>query len=207
MSVRQIPNRLTFKFLLVGDGSVGKSAIVNRLVHNEFSINTETTIGVEFVAHIVDIDGTPVKLQIWDTAGQEKYRSVGKAYYRNAVGVLCVFSLAWHDSFLSIERWLHDVQQCCHPMAKVVIVGNKSDLTAQRQVTSEEAETFCRVRNLEYFETSALENTNIASTFELMARAVYKSVLSNEIITTIPAIENLDCPLEEDQKGSKKGCC
>lgn len=171
-----------FKFLLVGNTCTGKTAICRRICHNDFVEHVLPTVGVEFQAHSLEIDGKVVKLQIWDTAGQEKYHSIGKAYYRNAVGVLLVFALNDHESFEALEKWYDQICKFCHPKAQVIVVGNKTDLVSEKAVTDEEIHTFCRQRGLEYIESSAKLNKGVSDAFYHLAKALYKMVVNGDIV-------------------------
>jgi len=198
-------NSLTFKFLIVGDGAVGKTSIVRRMCHNTFSDNTEETVGVEFMPLTMNIDKSSVKLQIWDTAGQEQYRSLGRAYYRNAVGVLLVFSYDDHSSFEHLDQWLTDVRTLCHQHAQILLVGNKCDLSDHRRVTSSEIEQFISTFEVDFIELSAKNNLNVEQAFYTLTRNVLQAVVSNEIIlapSTQPKIPQVEVVIPQ-----KKGCC
>ena len=194
----------SFKFLLVGNAGVGKTSLVRRFCKGEFDQSLAPTVAVEFLTKIVEFDGTKLKLQIWDTAGQERYRSVGKAYYRSAVGVLCVFSLADHSTLDAVGDWLKEVRRYCHPQAKVVVVGNKVDLVEQRRVTSEEARGLAEREGCEYQETSAKEATNVDECFYQMARDVYRLVVTNELNLQEPT---LDIGNDTEGGGATRRCC
>ena len=197
----QVSNQFTFKFLLTGNGGVGKTSIVNRLTHNDFEFQTEATVGLEFFTYTLTIENTLVKLQIWDTAGQERYRSMVKSYFRGALGVLLVFSLDNRDSFESLENWLSDLREHCHPKAKILLIGNKSDLIEKRSVSQNEAHSFATSHQLQSFETSALQNSNISESFYYAAREIYQMVIANEIF-----IEN-DQHIHLLEEEPKKKCC
>ena len=196
---------LTFKFLLVGDMSVGKTCIVNRLVKSSFDLLIEPTVCVDFLTHVITIDDTPIKLQIWDTAGQERYRSLGRAYYRNAVGVFFVFSLANHTTFENIEKWVKDVVPLCHPKAQVAIVGNKDDMVKEREVTASEAKDLAANLNIPYYETSAKTGSGISEIFLQAARKIYNKVKTNEI--TVDQEIRVDIDSEDEEQNEKHGCC
>ena len=195
---------LTFKILLVGDGAVGKTSLVRRLCRGTYSGTTEETVGVEFMPHEIVIDDIPIKLQIWDTAGQEQYRSLGRAYYRCAVGVLLVFAIDNHNSFESLERWLTDVRSLCHPHARILLVASKSDLEEQRKITKKEISTFVDTFNLEYIESSAKDNVNVEEAFYKLARDVLNAVRLNEI-----QVAQTPPQLNSKPKNEKKpdSCC
>ena len=168
-----------FKFIVIGSSGVGKTAILKRLVDDVFTGESQSTIGVEFLATSVDVDGTSVKLQIWDTAGQERFRSIAKAYFRSAIGVILVFDLTDRKSYEDLTGWLNDIHTLCDPNAVVTLIGNKSDLKEQRTITSTEAESFAQLHQLTYLETSALGGANINEAFQRTAAAVYRKSLLN----------------------------
>jgi small GTP-binding protein len=171
----------TFKIVVVGSSGVGKSAIVQRLVDNTFREEGQSTVGVEFKPFIIRVDEQTVKLQIWDTAGQERFKSVSKAYFRNAVGAVLVYDIASDASFDDLSNWLHDLQQLCHPSAYILLVGNKADLETERKVGVQQAKDFADNHQLEYLETSALTGSNVTETFTRLAFGVAKRVTSGQI--------------------------
>ncbi|EAY09069.1 small GTP-binding protein, putative [Trichomonas vaginalis G3] len=164
-----------FKFIVIGSSGVGKTAILKRLVDDIFTGESQSTIGVEFIATTIEVDGQPVKLQIWDTAGQERFRSIAKAYFRSAVGVLLVFDLTDRKSFEDLNQWLNDVHSLCDPNAVVTLIGNKSDLHTSRAITQSEAEAFAQMHQLTYLETSALGGDNVQEAFQRTAASVYRN--------------------------------
>lgn len=168
-----------FKFIVIGSSGVGKTAVLKRLVDDVFTGESQSTIGVEFLATSVDVDGTSVKLQIWDTAGQERFRSIAKAYFRSAIGVILVFDLTDRKSYEDLTGWLNDIHTLCDPNAVVTLIGNKSDLKEQRAITSTEAESFAQLHQLTYLETSALGGSNINEAFQRTAATVYRKSLLN----------------------------
>jgi small GTP-binding protein len=174
MSSAATSGRKTFKFIVIGTSGVGKTAILKRLVEGVFTTESQSTIGVEFLATSMDIDGQQVKLQIWDTAGQERFRSIAKAYFRSAIGVILVFDLSDRKSFDDLNQWLADIHALCDPNAVVTLIGNKLDLTGQRTVTTSEAEMFAQLHQLAYFETSALGGDNIREAFHRTAGAILR---------------------------------
>ncbi|KAK0528979.1 hypothetical protein OC835_004470 [Tilletia horrida] len=128
------------KFIIVGEQSVGKSAILIRLTEQRFLHNTEATIGVEFGSHLLTLDnGDRIKIQVWDTAGSEAFRSITRSYYRGAAGALLVFSLVHRPSFLHVQEWLNDVREHAEESVSIVLVGNMADL-AEQPLAAEEAE-------------------------------------------------------------------
>ena len=193
-----------FKFIVIGSSGVGKTAILKRLVDDVFTGESQSTIGVEFIATSIDVDGTSVKLQIWDTAGQERFRSIARAYFRSAIGVILVFDLSDRKSFEDLNQWLNDVHSLCDPNAVVTLIGNKSDLAGQRAITATEAESFAQLHQLAYLETSALGGDNIQEAFQRTAAAVFRKSLTNkDMKKTEPG---KDLKTRGGQAGGKK-CC
>ena len=172
---------LTFKFLTVGDSGVGKTSLIQRFCKKVFEEQTPT-VGVEFMVRKIKINDSPIQLQIWDTAGQEQYYSLAKTYYRDAVGVLLVFSYSSHSSLESMEKWLSEVRSLCHPHVKILLVGNKIDLTDERKIPKAEIESFISRHHLEYIETSAKENINVSEAFYRIARNVLNAITTNDIV-------------------------
>jgi small GTP-binding protein len=163
-----------FKFIVIGASGVGKTALLKRLIDDQFTSDTPSTIGVEYLATVIEIDGQPIKLQIWDTAGQEKFRSIAKSYFRHAVGVILVFDITVRKSFEDLSLWLNDVHQLCDPNAAVTLIGNKIDLGSQRAVTSADAQGFAANHQMKYLETSALGGDNVSEAFHYATRQVYE---------------------------------
>ena len=149
-----------FKVIVVGQYNVGKSALINRLMYDRFSDNYELTIGVEYIQkEVITKEGT-VQLQVWDSAGQEKFRSLVKMFFVGVVGVILVYSIDDKYSFLALDRWLKDVREQADPEAVYILVGSKSDL--RREVDYEEGVEYMKSRGLDvFFETSAKTGNNV----------------------------------------------
>lgn len=171
----------TYKVVVVGASSVGKTAIVQRLIEGTFSVESQSTIGVEFRTYPMKIGDETIKLNIWDTAGQEKFRSVSKAYFRNAVGAVLCFALNDRQSFEDLDGWINDLHQLCATNSVILLVGNKSDLVENRKIMQSEAEAFAERHNLVYLESSALDGANITETFVRLSNAVHEKVKKGEI--------------------------
>jgi len=129
---------MIFKVVLIGDSGVGKTNLLSRYLKNEFSFDSKTTVGVEFGAKRMEIDGVKIKAQIWDTAGQERFRSITNAYYKGAKGALLVFDVTRRETFDSINKWVPELKQSGDKDVTIILVGNKSDLVQERQVSTEE---------------------------------------------------------------------
>ena len=157
---------LLFKVILIGDSSVGKTNLLNRFARDSFQIDSTTTIGVEVQSHLYQQDGQTVKVQMWSTAGQERYRATTVTYYRGAVGALLVYDMTRLATFNSAVHWLNELREHADPNVVVSLVGNKSDLHHLKAVSSTEAKEFADSQSLLFAETSALDASNVNETFE-----------------------------------------
>ncbi|XP_030547229.1 ras-related protein RABA1c isoform X1 [Rhodamnia argentea] len=165
-----------FKVVLIGDSGVGKSNLLSRFTRNEFSLESKSTIGVEFATRSLNVDGKVIKAQIWDTAGQERYRAITSAYYRGAVGALLVYDVTRHSTFENAERWLRELRDHTDPNVVVMLVGNKSDLRHLLAVSTEDGKSFAEREALFFMETSALEATNVENAFSEVLTQIYNIV-------------------------------
>lgn len=186
MREEKIFEKLHYKIVVGGDTSVGKTAILKRLVKEEFDENTQATIGVGFFSYLLKAGNENVKLQIWDTASLERFRSIAEAYFKNAVGAVLVFDLTNRHSFNTLSRWIDKITSLCVPNAYVVLVGNKNDLGGERKVTEAEAQVFARRNNILYLETSAKTDYNIKVIFERLAQGITNRIKENIIQTNQP---------------------
>jgi len=162
-----------FKVVLIGDSGVGKSNLLSRFTRNEFSLETKTTIGVEFATRSIQCEGKITKAQIWDTAGQERYRAITSAYYRAAVGALLVYAINSRNSYRNIERWLAELRENADRNIVIMLVGNKSDLKHLREVSTEEATEFAQKNGLLFMETSALDGDKVEDAFQQLITTIY----------------------------------
>lgn len=171
-----------FKVVVVGDSAVGKSQILSRFAKNEFSLDSKSTIGVEFQTRTVVIEDKTIKAQIWDTAGQERYRAVTSAYYRGAVGAMLVYDITKRQTFDHVARWLEELRGHADNNIVVMLIGNKCDLDDKREVSTEDAQEFAQKEGLFFFETSALEATNVEAAFMTALAEIYRTV-SRKVLT------------------------
>ncbi|CAH0758765.1 unnamed protein product [Diatraea saccharalis] len=165
-----------FKLLIIGDSGVGKSCLLLRFADNTFSGSYITTIGVDFKIRTLEINGERVKLQIWDTAGQERFRTITSTYYRGTHGVIVVYDVTNGESFANVKRWLHEIEQNCDVVNKV-LVGNKNDCPSRKVVVTEDAQRFANQMNIPLFETSAKENINVEEMFLTITKMVISELV------------------------------
>jgi len=167
-----------FKYIIIGDTGVGKSCLLLQFTDKRFRADHNLTIGVEFGARLITIDNKQIKLQIWDTAGQESFRSITRSYYRGASGALLVYDVSRRDSFSHLSRWLEEARQHANPHTVIMLIGNKADLD-KREVTYEEGASFARQNGLVFSETSAKTAQNVEEVFISTARQIYENIQNN----------------------------
>ena len=176
-------NEREVKVVLVGESGVGKSSIALRFVNNHFKTITASTIGASFLSKSVVFKNNKIKYNIWDTAGQEKYRSLASMYYKGAECAIVVFDVTSRDTFEQAEQyWIPEVLRECGSGASLCIAGNKADLVSERQVSEEEGRAFAASHGASYFETSAKIDQNVQELFQVLASQ----------LTSLEAVEGSD---------------
>ena len=213
---------LSFKIILVGDSGVGKSCLSIKASRNYFEDFYSPTVGFEFLTFNVKVEDQNIKLQIWDTCGQEVYRSLISSFYRSASLAIIVYSIDSEESFSNIEKWLNDIKSQSNPNIKIFLIGNKADLEDKRQVTKEKGENFYKQNKLSFFtETSAKTGFNVQNVFIEVAKVLYKEheEIKNRIsrpgsmapVPYTPVIPENNIALEtgedDEDKPRKKRCC
>jgi len=189
-----------FKLIMIGDTGVGKSSLLVRLADDLFTENYLSTIGVDFrfkSAELPDPDNKnkklKLKLQIWDTAGQEKFRAITRAYYRGADGLLIVYDITEKQSFDNVKNWIKEVRNNIDHTIPIIIVGNKSDRD-DRVIQESELEKLALEFNTFHMETSALNSDNVEKTFLLLANECLNIKLNDNSghvdSHTVPFIDN-----------------
>ncbi|KAK1414337.1 hypothetical protein QVD17_30081 [Tagetes erecta] len=202
-----------FKVVLIGDSGVGKSNLLSRFTRNEFSLESKSTIGVEFATRSVRVDDKVIKAQIWDTAGQERYRAITSAYYRGAVGALLVYDTTRHVTFENVGRWLKELRDHSDSNIVIMLVGNKSDLRHLRAVTTEDAKAFAEKENTYFMETSALESLNVENAFTEVLTQIYHVVSRKALdiggdAAALPKGQTINVGSKDDVSAMKKvSCC
>ena len=200
-----------FKIILIGCSSVGKSSILQRYIQKIFNNSYSCTIGVDFFMKSIDVGDKSIKLQLWDTAGTEKFRSITTGYYRGANAAFVVFDLTSKPSFDCLNEWIENYYKYSNPEEEknVVLIGNKSDLVDKREVTEEEIEKFAKDNHIMYFETSAKDGKNIDECFYFIAEKLVKQYENkdnkenrNDVINNDNLKNNTVTII-----GDKKKCC
>ena len=166
---------LLFKLILIGDSSVGKSNILLKYLKNEFDPNSRATVGVEFGTKNIVINEKKIKIQIWDTAGEERYRSITSAYYKGAKGAFIVYDITRKSTFVNIDKWISDLKLNGDQNICIIILGNKSDLDDKREVSTEDGIKKSEMFKTAFLETSALNGSNIDKAFDELIEQIIKN--------------------------------
>ena len=179
MSAAQNFNYL-IKFIIIGDSSVGKSNIVLKYANNKFSDDYQATIGVEFGSKTIEVKKKLFRIQIWDTAGQENFRSITRAYYKNCACAILTYDITNYKSFENIKTWLNEATNESPSTAIFMLIGNKCDLAAKRVVQRSEAENFAAENGLTFLETSAKTGEGIEEAFRRAAEIILDKIENDE---------------------------
>ncbi|KAG1384252.1 hypothetical protein G6F61_000619 [Rhizopus arrhizus] len=167
-----------FKLVLIGDSEVGKSNIRSRFAKNEFDLNYQSTIGVDFEVKTIEFDNRIIKAQIWDTSGQARYRAITSAYYRGATDIFIVYDITSRSSFENARRWLKEIREYADPNVVIMLVVNKVDLSEYRRVVdTEEGRSLAEEEGLLFIETSAKDATNINTAFTTLIGKICSNLL------------------------------
>lgn len=191
------------KVCLLGDSGVGKSSIVMRFVTNTYKQALESTIGASFMSKSLVVDRMGYRFQIWDTAGQEKFRALAPMYYRGAAAALIVYDVTRPNTFRSCKMWVQELRSHGPSDIVIAIAGNKCDLEDLREVSEKDAEEYARSIGAIFGETSAMTAVNIEGMFTTLARQLPAEDLSQ--VGRAGSTVNLR-RLNREQ-AQKKGCC
>ena len=206
---------LSFKLIIVGDSGVGKSCLSIKATKNYFEDQYAPTVGFEFLSFNLKINNMIIKLQIWDTCGQEAYRSLINSFYRNSSLAVLIYSIDSMHSFENLESWLNDIKTQSNPDIKIILIGNKVDLEDKREVPKESGDKFCKSNKLCFFmETSAKTGFNAQNLFIEVGKILYNEYIRTKdnisrpgsigTVSYIPEVD--DSEAEEDNNKRKKGC-
>ncbi len=166
-------NKSSFRYIIIGDTEVGKSSLLLQFTERQFNNAHEMTIGVEMGNRSVKVNGSNVKLEIWDTAGQESYLSITRSYYRGSDGCLLVYDICNRTSFESLSMWLSEARQNSNnPNLVILMIGNKADLESDRQVSKKEAIEFASANGLSFMELSAKNHDAVELAFLQTAESI-----------------------------------
>ena len=176
MSITGVNFNYLLKFIIIGDSGVGKSNILLRYTRDKFNEEFQSTIGVEFGVKNLQIEDKIYRVQIWDTAGQQNFRSVTRAYYKNSVCACVVYDITSKKTFESIKSWIEDCRKQCPKTILLVLIGNKVDLENEREVSYEEGADFAKQYEMFFYETSAKTGKNIDEVFIKTTNEIAKKI-------------------------------
>jgi small GTP-binding protein len=198
-----------FKYIVIGDSGAGKTSLCNSFVQNKFDPYHDPTIGIDFFSRIIEIDKQKLKIQLWDSAGNEKFRSITQQYYRGTTVVLLVYDITDRSSFKNILAWIQDIQKYCNSGVCVVLVGNKLDLAStKRRVYTQEGQNLARDYKFLFYETSAKKGLGMYDIIQLSAKHVIQELMSGHILpneTTGVRLNPLQ--IENDSEDKKNPWC
>ena len=198
-------SNIPIKIVLLGQSSAGKTCIATRYVKGTFLSTSVSTVGASYLTKSATYEGTTYDLNIWDTAGQELYRSLTPMYYRNAHAAIIVFDVTNRQSFQAAQKWVDELRGTGEN-SYVVVVGNKIDLDEARQVSEADGEALCKELKCQYIETSALTGAGISYLFQMVIKGINElPKLKNKGNTSK---QNEIKNIEGDKKPeNRRGCC
>ena len=192
-----------YKLMVLGESKVGKTSLIKRYTKNEFGGQYLTTVGIDYQDKTIDIEDKKVRLQIWDTAGQERFRNVTKSYFQSSHGFVLVYDVTNRDSFDKTNFWMEQIKLNGPEDPKLILVGNKSDLSNERIVSIEEGENLAKKYDIKFCESSAKDGTNVNKLFLELGTLIYKDKMSKR-----KEEENsLKLEMPTQDKKDKKKCC
>jgi len=161
-----------FKLVFLGEQSVGKTSLITRFMYDSFDNTYQATIGIDFLSKTMYLEDRTVRLQLWDTAGQERFRSLIPSYIRDSTVAVVVYDITNANSFHQTSKWIDDVRTERGTDVIIMLVGNKTDLSEKRQVSTEEGERKAKELNVMFIETSAKAGYNVKQLFRRVAAAL-----------------------------------
>ena len=188
------------KIMFIGNSSVGKTSIIKRYSKNIFSTSYISTLGIDFESKNINIDNKTINLQIWDTAGQEKYKVLSKNYYNNSNAFIIVYDITNLESFESVMNWIDQIKENAPENVKSILLGNKSDLEEKRKISEEEGKNLAKKININFYETSAQNGANIEKAIDNLVKDVIND--KNFIKENTPKLDRNKFKTEK-----KKKCC
>ena len=190
----------TIKLLIVGDSSVGKTNFIYRFIENRFNENYMTTTGIDLKTMNIEIKNKKIRVQLWDTAGQEKYRAITTNLFLKVQGTLVVYDITNQDSFVNLKSWVKSIKDECGRQMQILLIGNKSDLDEKREISKDEALAYAKEEKVDYLETSSKTGENIQKAIQILC----EKVLDN---TDFDADHSFTLEQSSFSKEKKRKCC
>ena len=197
------PEEIGIKVTLIGESSVGKTSIINRYTKNAFTQEMESTLGANYSQKKITLHKQKIRMDLWDTAGQEKYRAIGRHFYKESYIVCLVYDITNIDSFEKLKSvWYPELKEYGEKLKILALVGNKLDKYLEEEVKEEEAKKFAEEINAIYAKTSAMEGTNIEDLFNNLAEK-YLTDIAGLIIEK----DKIQIKKEDLKNEKRRGCC
>lgn len=181
----------SLKVVVVGESGVGKTSFLQRFVRDQFEEAQQPTLGVEFLTKVVKSGGNQIQLQLWDTAGQELFRSVTRGYYRGSTGAILMYDITRSETFDNIPQWINDIRSVARADITIILLGNKSDLEAERKVKKEDGEKFAKENGLLFGETSARTGDGIEEAIQHLLKDINKQIADGTLLLDKNDIEEV----------------
>ena len=190
----------TIKLLVVGDSSVGKTNFISMFIENKFNQAYMTTSGMDLRTSSIEVKNKKIRVQLWDTAGQEKYRAITKNLFLKVQGVLVVYDITNENSFTNLKTWVKSIKEECGKSMQMIIVGNKCDLNDQRVIDKQKALEYAEEEKVEYIETSSKTGENVQkASSQLCEKVLENNEMGAEFSFTLDA--------SSFAKNNKRKCC
>ena len=188
------------KLLIVGDSTVGKTNFIMRFINDKFNESYMTTSGIDLKSKDIEIKNKNIRIQIWDTAGQEKYRAITRNLFLKVLGVLIIYDITNEKSYNNLKTWVQLIREDCGSHMQIIIVGNKCDLDSERKINQEEVLKYARKEKIEYIETSCKTGENVQKAVKTICEKILENNdLSSDISFTLSSSSLLP--------PKKKKCC
>ena len=205
---------LSFKIIMIGDVAVGKSSLINRAIKKTFKSAYSPTLGFDYFSYYIKINNKVLKLQLWDTGGQEIYQSLVTNFYRNSSFAFMVYAIDNRNSFENIDTWLKEIKYKSNPDIKIFLIGNKCDLTEERKVTYEEGKIYCNNYEFDgFYEVSAKTGERTEEILINAAKVLlrefkdYQTVKSNKNESIIIDGESTKTNRSKNENNNNSKCC
>ena len=209
-NVKEPQPEKTVSILTVGETQVGKTSLILRFIDRVFYYDTKTTIGVDFKVKRISLLNRNILVKIWDSAGQERFKTVTRQYYKNAEGVMLIYDVTSEKSFSMIEEWFTSIIENKRKGAQVIFIGNKTD-SVNRVISEEQGKSLAKKYEVQYYETSALSGENVDKVFEELAESILKMKLNSEeeesISLSYNSVRDGKKKNSEKDRDKKQPCC
>ena len=209
-NVKEPQPEKTVSILTVGETQVGKTSLILRFIDRVFYYDTKTTIGVDFKVKRISLLNRNILVKIWDSAGQERFKTVTRQYYKNAEGVMLIYDVTSEKSFSMIEEWFTSIIENKRKGAQVILIGNKTD-SVNRVISEEQGKSLAKKYEVQYYETSALSGENVDKVFEELAESILKMKLNSEeeesISLSYNSVRDGKKKKSEKDRDKKQPCC